>query len=81
LSRLHRWLLWAIYWPLEVITLSLWRVSFELLGVSNWFGEHALHFYKELEPVAVEWRFQQMLRQLEEMREVEKSKGEKPCAS
>jgi hypothetical protein len=73
--RAHRWLLWAIYWPLEVITLSLWRLSYVLMGVSNWFGEYALRYYQRLEPVAVEWRFQQMLRQLEEMHEIEKSKG------
>ena len=81
MNRIHRWLLWAIYWPLEVVTLTLWNVSFWLMGVSNWFGGQALRYYKELEPVAVEWRFQQMLRQLEEMHELEKSKGETPCAS
>lgn len=81
MSRVHRWLLWAIYWPLEVVTLSLWRVSFAVMGISNWFGERALRYYQELEPVAVEWRFQQMLRELEAIHEIEKSEGKSSCAS
>ena len=81
MSRVHRWLLWAIYWPLEVITLSLWRASFALMGISNWFGKYALRYYRELEPMDVDWRFQQMLRMVEEMYEIEKSKGASPCDS
>lgn len=59
---MRRALLWARYWPLELATLSLWNLSVAVMGWSNWFGGHALRLYQQLEPVAVEWRFQQILR-------------------